>query len=378
MGRFLTVKRRTFLKTTALASLQALAWPRTTWAEEGPAHATTLPGTACDGPPGSWTLAVLPDTQNYSEKFPEVFDRQCEWIAAHQKSHNILFVAHEGDITNHNNPPEWENARRSLSILNKAGVPYALVPGNHDTGPTEKLCSDRSTLLNDYFTEKDFQASSAFGLFEPGKLQNNWHQFDTPTGKFLIVGMEYGPRDVVVEWARNIVAKNADRKAIILTHSYLFCDSTRYDWAKYGAAQKWAAKGAKALVEDGGVNDGQDIWKKVIAPSSNVILTLNGHVLNNGTGHLVSPADDGHVVHQILANYQAAVQVDDGAGGIPFSPDPEAKRKTRAFGGGGFIRLMQFQPDGETIACRTYSPWYDRWLTQPDQQFSISLKKATA
>lgn len=38
-----------------------------------------------DGPPaaiqaGSFTIAVLPDTQNYSEKFPEIFLAQTRWI----------------------------------------------------------------------------------------------------------------------------------------------------------------------------------------------------------------------------------------------------------------------------------------------------------
>ena len=44
----------------------------------------------------------------------------------------------------------------------------------------------------------------------------------------------------------------------------------------------------------------------------------------------------------------------------------------RAYGG-GFLRLMQFHPGGGTVAIRTYSPWYDRRLTAPDQQFDVRL-----
>jgi Calcineurin-like phosphoesterase len=380
------MNRRSFIKTVTLgaASIPALGLPRFLQAQTQPApasppYAPRLVTTPFDGPAGAWTLVVLPDTQNYSQAYPEVFARQCEWIVAHQKAHNILFVAHEGDITNDNTPQQWENARKALSILNNAQIPYSLITGNHDTGPTGQLCADRSTLLNDYFTERDFAASPASGLFEPGKLQNNWHHFDTPTGKFLVVGTEFAPRDVAVNWAKDIIAKNADRKAILLTHCYLYSDSTRYDWQKYQKEQKWSPKNREGLIQDGNVNDGQDMWSKIIAPSSNVLFTMNGHVLNNGTGYLATKAEDGHTVHQILANYQAAVEIDDGAGGIPYSQRPVgAKPSNRAFGGGGFLRLMQFHPDGKTVAVKTYSPWYDRWLTQPDQQFGITLSEVTA
>jgi hypothetical protein len=382
------MKRRSFIRAVAAgsAAIPALTFPHELRAQAPLAKPTPLPtppfapkspAIAFDAPAGSWTMVVLPDTQNYSKSFPQVFDRQCEWIAAHQKKHNILFVAHEGDITNDNTPQEWENARRSMSLLNEAGVAYSLVPGNHDTGPdVHHRCHDRTTPLNTYFTEKDFAASAASGLFEPGKLQNNWHHFDTPTGKFLLIGTEYGPRDVVIDWVRDIVQRNADRKAILLTHCYLYSNSTRYDFAQYGRDQAWQPKTSVPLTADGCVNDGEDIWKKVIAPSKNVMLTLNGHVLHNGTGHLVSAAADGHSVHQILANYQAAVAIDDGAGGVAHSQRVRGTLyPSRAFGGGGFLRLMQFHPDGETVSVRSYSPWYDRWLTQPDQQFTFKLGK---
>jgi len=78
-------------------------------------------------------------------------------------------------------------------------------------------------------------------------------------------------------------------------------------------------------------------------------------VLNNGTGYLVSTGEAGQHVHQILANYQTGV-----------IPDRES-------GGGGFLRLMHFLPDRKTVDVRTYSPWLDQWLTESDQQFTISV-----
>ena len=79
-------------------------------------------------------------------------------------------------------------------------------------------------------------------------------------------------------------------------------------------------------------------------------MTLNGHVLGDGTGYLASVDDHGRVVHQMLANYQM-----------------------REVGGEGYLRLLELLPDGRTMHVRTYSPLLDRYLVDPDQQFTIEL-----
>jgi hypothetical protein len=368
------MKRRKFLKTLAwgAAALPGLGLPRLGFAAKLPPYAQQLPTTPCDAPPGSWTLVVLPDTQNYSASFPETFNRQCDWIVAHRQTHNILFVAHEGDLTDNNSAPQWQNAHQAMRILNQAQMPYALVTGNHDIGHPHHIGATRFTLLNDYFKEADYASSKNFSLCEPGIMQSSWHEFDTPTGKFLLLALEYAPRDKVVDWAHQVMAAHPDHKVIFMTHAYLYCNSTRYDWAKYGKHQLWNPKASPGLVADGNANDGEDLWNKLISKYPNIFITLNGHVLLNGTGYLASPSPAGQTVHQILANYQAGVEVDDGAGGIEYRkglkyPGP------RAYRGGGFLRLMQFYPDGKTVAVKTYSPWYDRWLTAADQQFSLAL-----
>ena len=68
---------------------------------------------------GSWTLAVLPDTQIYAEAYPQYYDAQTRWLVEHADSHNIRFVLHEGDITNANVTPHWDNARKSMTLLQR-------------------------------------------------------------------------------------------------------------------------------------------------------------------------------------------------------------------------------------------------------------------
>ena len=43
-----------------------------------------------------FTIVVLPDTQNYSASYPEIFDSQTQWIVISRSSSDIVYVAHEG------------------------------------------------------------------------------------------------------------------------------------------------------------------------------------------------------------------------------------------------------------------------------------------
>lgn len=352
------MKRREFLKLlgtgAAVAPLAAKGWAQA-GAAPLPPHAAEVPVIPFGEPPGTWTLVVLPDTQNMAEEFPAAYIRQTEWIVAHRRAHDIRFVLHEGDITNHNVPEEWRNAQAAMRRLSDAGIPYSLLPGNHDLGPNGKA-ADRTTLLNEYFDARDYRHSAAVGYFEPGRMENSWHEVATPAGPLLVVALEFGPRDAVLAWADAAVAAHPQHWVIVVTHAHVYSDSTRYDWAKHGAEQKWNPRAyALAKLGEAEVNDGEQVWNKLVARHRNIRFVLNGHVLNDGAGYLVSEGAHGQRVHQILANYQAAVE------------------PRRPYGGGGFLRLMQFAPDGRTVQIKTYSPWLDEWLTGPEQQFSVDL-----
>lgn len=317
----------------------------------------SVPETPCDAPAGTWTLVVLPDTQYYTRSYPSVYQRQTEWIAKNREAHDIRFVVHEGDITNNNTPDQWKVAQKAHAVLKQSRIPYTLLPGNHDLGPNGD-CSDRSTLLNKYFSPADYANSASFGLFEENKLENSWHTLDTPSGKFLILALEFMPRDEVLAWANEAVARHQDRKVIVVTHAYLMGDSTLSDVRPkpHGNARTYGIAP--------NANDGRGIWDKLISRHTNMRIVLNGHIATNttGTARLVSTGAGGVNVNQILANYQ------DNSG-----KNGGTVRPGYGYGGGGYLRLMQFLPDGVTVRVRTYSPFYDEWLGTPDQQFEFKL-----
>ena len=184
---------------------------------------------------GSFSIAVLPDTQNYSQKYPEQFTAQTRWIVDNREARNIACVLHLGDITNRNTPAEWQNAQKALHQLD-GRVPYFMTLGNHDYSESGR-CTDRTTLFNEYFPLAKYSRSPHFaGVYdkEPDRLENNCHTFEAGGRRFVVISLEFGPRADVVRWANEVAAKHADREAILITHAYMYFDETRYDWQKYG------------------------------------------------------------------------------------------------------------------------------------------------
>jgi len=303
--------------------------------------------------PGSFTIAVMPDTQNYRglKKNIRHFANQTKWIANNASKYNIAYVIHLGDITQRNKPRGWLVAQKAMGILDKAKVPYSLALGNHDySWGKPKPQRRNSPLINEYFKVEDFKKWPTFGgVAKAGKLNNSYHLFEANGTKFIILSLEWSPMHITLAWANKIIAKYPERKAILVTHAYLYHDNTRYDRKKPG--QKWAP--FSYPMYKGNINDGEMIWQKLVKKHKNFILTLNGHVLGDGLGQLTSTGDHGNLVHQILVNYQMVLPG----------------------GGAGYIRLIEFLPDGNTIQFRSYSTSLDKYKTDSQNQFILKLKK---
>jgi hypothetical protein len=315
------------------------------------AIAVLCPAAWADGPAplpfvkGSWTLVLLPDTQRYSQSYPENFRNQTQWIVDNKESRNIAFVLHEGDICNANDPAQWKNAQEAISILD-GRVPYALVPGNHDySGLLE-----RNTLMSEYFPVDKLSKDPTFGgVYERGRIENSYHLFSAGGRDWVVVALETFPRDGAVMWADKVLKKYANRSGIIVTHAYLYNDNTRYDY-KTRTDQKWSPHGGS---KRGGGNDGEEIWQKIVSPNANMAFVFNGHVLGDGAGRLTSIGAKGQMVHQILLNCQSYPN-----------------------GGSGYLGLVEFLPDGKTVQFKTYSTTMNKYMTDDDHQFTLEMPPA--
>jgi len=296
----------------------------------------------------SFTIVVLPDTQYYARKYPEILDAQVSWIAAQRDRAHIALVAHEGDIVDdEGEAAQWQRAAASLHRLDGL-VPLLLSAGNHDYRRTGTHI-DRRTSLDAYFQlQPSGGAVVGEGTYEPGRLENSFVRLSIDGESWLVLSLEFGPRDAVLDWAGDLLERYADLPAIVVTHAYLDADATRFDHVSR-SDQLWNPHRYFADERPGAVNDGEEIWRKLIARHANVQFVLCGHALDDGIGRLVSRRADGSTVREVLANFQ-----------------------TGALGGGGYLRIMRFTPRRRTVAVETYSPYLNLFKRDPENQFELT------
>jgi len=324
--------------------------------------------------PGSWSIILLPDPQTYN-KFDynqPLLELLTAWMVRYQEKLNIQMVLCTGDIVEQNdilnpdgingNQPsksQWESAARAFNRLD-GKIPYVLAAGNHDFG--YKSAENRQTNYDRYFpvdknwlNQKLLREVGASGANTPS-LANATYEFTNPQGKkFLILVLEFAPRNEILEWAKKTVdqEKYANHMVILLTHLYLNARNEHITGENYKLSD---------------VNFGAAIWQKLVQPSKNILMVLSGHIgePHDAKAHLGFRTDTnvaGRKVQQMTFNAQAL------GGGW------------HGNGGDGWLRILEFLPDGNTIKVKTFSPLFaispttqqHAWRKEPHDEFTITL-----
>ncbi|MCE9518457.1 MAG: hypothetical protein K8R87_02655 [Verrucomicrobia bacterium] len=245
---------------------------------------------------------------------------------------------------------EWKVAQEAFARID-GQVPYALAPGNHDYGGRLQILSHRSPFSN-FFPVTHFQKMPTFGGVydqQPEMADNQFHTFEAGGRKWLVVALEFGPRNDVLRWANEVISRHPAHTAIIITHAYLEPKTNqRIDEATgYGGKSKAASAGeAPAEVPD--LNLGVGIWNKLASQHPNVALVMCGHACY--TSHKTAEGKAGNLVHEVVVDYQKDVN-----------------------GGNGWMRLLQFLPDGKTVRSRDFSPLLNETCTMPDRTYDMEL-----
>lgn len=307
---------------------------------------TYEPAVVATGEP--FTIAVLPDTQNYAAEYPTTFIRQTQWIAENAKERNILLALHLGDITNDNTPLQWQRAVQAMTLLDGV-VPYVLSQGNHDmTAAGGGNVADRNhSRINEYFPLETQPWIK--GTFEPGKVENSYATFNLAGDPYLVVSLEFGARDEALAWANEVVQQYPDHKVIVITHVYTTRSGRRSTSAEgYAIAQN----------RETTVNNGDQMWAKFVSRHPNILMVLSGHHNSeNGISRQVARGIYGNPVYEMMINYQ----FDTG-------------------GGDGHLALIEFRDDG-LIEVRAYSPYLDVYRNDVsifgfNNHFFIDLERA--
>ena len=198
-----------------------------------------------------FSIVVLGDTQYYSEQYPHILTNQTQWIVNNDGNLNLVFVSHLGDIVQTGSySSEWESAAGSMSLLDQKGIPWAVLPGNHDYRGDDNL-----TNYNSYFGVGNFSGKGWFGGTYPNGTNNNSFALFSGAGNdFLIFNFQYHPSDSVIAWANETIEQYPDRKVIVAAHQYLDPNGMR-------------------------TPEGWLIWNRFIAPHADqVFLVLCGHI----------------------------------------------------------------------------------------------------
>ncbi len=278
-------------------------------------------------PGDHFTIAVIPDTQNYSASNPAIFDAQTQWIADHAMSENIVFVSHLGDLVEvFDSEAQWQTARDSMSIIRATGLPYAVVPGNHDLyGTTDDL-----TGYDTYFPYTAFTGYSWYGgHFSAASNANSYQLFSAMGQDFIMLDLvsDGSLLAAATAWANDVLTTYSDRKAIIVAHGYI--------------------NSAGAYLT-GDTAEGQGMWDNVASQHANVIAVLCGHWA--GEYQRTDFGVNGNTVYTLLSDYQ---------------DEPN--------GGNGWLRLYEFYPEEDKVETVTYSPFLDQYQTDVDSQFELAL-----
>jgi len=222
-------------------------------------------------------------------------------------------------------------------------VPYTVVPGNHDSGGRP----DADDPYNRYFGPKRFEGRKYYVGHFGDTNANNVSFFDAGGMKFMVIGLEFGPRDAVLAWAGKLCEKYKDRRVIVDTHCYTYFDDTRVGEGDHSSPHDF-------LGHDD-VNDGEQMWEKFVKHHANIFLVVSGHIRPRGAGRLVSKGDHGNTVYQVLANYQNFRN-----------------------GGNGWLRILRFVPDENKIVVTTYSPTLKRTLDKEPHSFTLKYPMTPA
>lgn len=315
---------------------------------------------------GASTMILLGDPQGhvkYDLNQP-IFELCTSWIADNVSHLNIKAVLCTGDLVeqNDNNALDrrmlnqtsrqmWESVSRSFARLDGV-VPYVTSPGNHDYG--FKRSEDIHTFYPDYFPAErqgkvllDHLVSEYPNREGRASIENSATEYELPgwDHKILVITSEFSPSDGVLQWAEGVCRKYPDDYVIFMTHSYLKCAGTCGN-VRYSKPESYI------LCQDPTNNYGEAIWQKLIRKVPNIRLVLCGHHGHSdfrrsgkdnyadNMGWRTDRNDSGKEVGQMMFNVQTL------GGGWEGN------------GGDGWVRILEFLPDGKTIHFRTYSPLF--------------------
>jgi len=288
---------------------------------------------------GLFALAAVSDTHTQSLVAP------LTWVA---NTANKIFppvsLLVSGDVVSDATvAAEWTTMNDGLALLDTANTPYIIGIGNHEYDSAVTVSPDRAMTYRDAagnlpqtrYTGKSWWS----GGFEGATSENAYYLFSSGGLDWIILTLEFGPRQAIVDWANTILTTYADRKSIVLTHGYLGPTG-----ARYSGGEPYNPHGITGDNHPN-VHDGEELWTECLKLHANVCFVLCGHDTATTPQYSQATGDNGNLVNQMLFNWHET-------------------------GMAGFVRIIKFKAG--TVDVYTYSPATNVYLTDAANQFSFN------
>jgi hypothetical protein len=373
----------------------------------------SMPGIASEKK--SFTLAVIPDTQNYIDfrhqkaagfefDASDLFIQQMRYVAGRSVNNggDIAFVAAVGDVWQHqtrtidaqhlqrgigieSDPVLAKRSKRTPQVMNielprategyhiisAAGLPFGVAPGNHDYDASwsvigyppnrSKKWSDMSNTVED------------LGILHIGGLDNYRSVFGDDTDFFRDKPWYIASYNGGSSSAQRFSAGGYDflhialemqpgdevlrwAETVLSSNPGLPTIITTHDYLNTAGKRLPNPLIDLARIEPENHNTAEQLWSKFIRRHDQIFLVLCGH--QHGQGFRIDDNLAGNPVYQILADYQDRGQVALQAG-----------RQQKVGIGDGWLRLMtfDFSTRPATIAVKTYSSHYGQYSSDMDR-----------
>jgi len=290
----------------------------------------------------SFTMAVMPDTQEYSRYSPERYYAQTQWIANNYQQENIKFTVHLGDIVDiPDDVNEWNVAATAMGYLEaNPATPYSILAGNHDVMNSGQYDDARNNSVERYLTYFGPERQKSifpdnFGGYQQGTDAdgrnapfNTYYTFSDDDGQeYLVLALDWNPSycdpswdcagqyyHLTLEWVKRVLDAHPNTPTILTTHQLMNIDED----------------GETAIFTDKGTL----LWNHIIRDYDQVFLTINGH--HHGEAVMEAKNAYGHKVVLEVVDYQSSF-----------------------WGGDGMMQLIKFNKTNKSLDFRSYSPYVD-------------------
>lgn len=334
-----------------------------------------------------FTIAVIGDTQNFVDFGNNPSDHDCQtlapfdtminWIVTNRQSENIKYVASVGDITDNygsttsESTGQWQRAHDSYEVLKTAGVPFGVVPGNHDiyyasggNYPNNGTTFPPNPNFHPNFGRPQFWSLpnkyNMAGFPNSYSNQNHYDVINTPAGEFMIIYFRWhhmeSEADPVIVWAKSMIElpENANKRIIAVTH-YV---AGRHDDDEDGK-NDWGRQGYQIP----GYSQANKIYD-ALKHYPNFFMFLGGHVPGE---YERQDTFGGNIVHSLTTDFSKSPGCGSGT-----TVYPEGVLRTMTFSlSRDLITFKTFLPGQENNPIRTFTkPWYRSFTTSRTNDYN--------